>query len=198
MAVTLSAASALSWIAGIVGANEDIIGLLRRAEAFASVADRRQLAPVFLPYLTGERTPHNDPNATAAFGGLRIGHGADALAYAVLEGVGFALADGLDVLAAAGAAPESCVLVGGGSRSEFWAQLIADATGVALDIPDGADLGGAFGAARLGMLAAGRTEQDVCAKRPLRRRIEPLKFDLTERRERVRALYHGRYKAESI
>jgi xylulokinase len=189
MAVALSAASALSWIAGLVGADEDIVGLLTRAEAFAAVPDRRQRAPVFLPYLTGERTPHNDPNATAAFGGLRIDHGADALAYAVLEGVGFALADGLDVLAAAGAAPKSCVLVGGGSRSEFWAQLIADATGVALDIPDGADLGGAFGAARLGMLSAGRTEQEVCAKRPVRRLIEPRKVDLTERLDRMRALY---------
>jgi xylulokinase len=189
MTVALSAASALDWIAGIAGSAGDVGGLVARVENFAADAAARQAAPVFLPYLTGERTPHNDPDATAAFAGLRIGHGAPALAYAVMEGVAFALADGLDILAAAGAAPQSCVLVGGGARSLFWAQMIADATRVAFDIPEGAELGAAFGAARLAMLAAGMTEGEVCTKRPVRRRIEPGEVDLAARRRRMIALY---------
>jgi len=189
MTVTLSATAALDWVASITGTSNDIAGLVARAERFAADPAARRAAPVFLPYLTGERTPHNDPDATAAFAGLRIGHDQAALAYAVMEGVAFALADGIDVLAAAGAASRSCILVGGGARSTFWAQLIADATRVALDIPDGAELGAAFGAARLGMLAAGISEAEVCVKRPVRRRIEPGGMDLSERRARMLRLY---------
>jgi xylulokinase len=189
MSVSLAATAALDWIAAITGSAGDIPGLVARAEKFAADPATRDGAPVFLPYLTGERTPHNDPDATAAFAGLRIGHGADALAYAVMEGVAFALADGLDVLAAAGAVPKSCVLVGGGARSGFWAQLIADAARVTLDIPDGAELGAAFGAARLGMLASGMSEPAVCGKRPVRARISPRAVDLSTRRQRAMALY---------
>ncbi len=189
MTVTLSAAAALDWIAAITGFSNDVAGLVAAAENFAADPAARQGAPVFLPYLTGERTPHNDPAATAAFSGLRIGHGPAAFAYAVMEGVAFALADGLDVLTEAGAAPRSCVLVGGGARSAFWAQMIADATRVAFDIPDGAELGAAFGAARLAMLSAGMSESEVCIKRPVRRRIVPGEVDLSARRARMLRLY---------
>jgi xylulokinase len=189
MSVMLTAAAALDWIARIVGASGDIGGLINRAEAFARDSDRRANAPVFLPYLVGERTPINDPDATAAFGGLRIEHEADALAYAVMEGVAFGLADGLDVLTDAGAKPRSCILVGGGSRSRFWAQLIADATRVPLDLTEGGEVGAALGAARLGMLAAGGSEAEVCVKRPVRQRIEPTALDLSARRKRMAALY---------
>ncbi|WP_407051173.1 xylulokinase [Methyloraptor flagellatus] len=194
MAVALSAASALSWIAGIVGASGDIGGLLARAEAFVADPVRRAHAPVFLPYLTGERTPHNDPHATAGFAGLTAEHGAEAMAYAVIEGVSFALADCLDVLVAGNAAPTSCMLVGGGSRSAFWAQLLADATGLTLDVPQGSELGAAFGAARLGMLAAGGTEDAVCTKPPIKRSFAPdagQKDLLAERSARMRALYRA-------
>ena len=126
MVVTLSAASALSWLGSLTGHEHDIGGLIGKANAFAADPGRRESAPVFLPYLTGERTPHNDPNATAKFDGLRAEHDAGALAYGVLEGVAFALADGLDVLKAANAAPRSCMLVGGGSRSAYWNALLAD------------------------------------------------------------------------
>jgi xylulokinase len=120
---------------------------------------------------------------------LRIEHEADALAYAVMEGVAFGLADGLDVLTDAGAKPRSCILVGGGSRSRFWAQLIADATRVPLDLTEGGEVGAALGAARLGMLAAGGSEAEVCVKRPVRQRIEPTALDLSARRKRMAALY---------
>jgi xylulokinase len=194
MAVSLSAASALDWIAGVTGHAGDISGFLSRAEQFAGDKAQRADAPVFLPYLTGERTPHNDPIARAQFAGLTIGHGADALAYAVVEGVAFALADCLDVLLEAGAPPRTCMLVGGGSRSAFWAQLIADATGLTLDLPAGAEIGAAFGAARLAMLAAGGAEAEVCAKPETLRRYTPDPANrpmLAERRRLMQALYKG-------
>ncbi len=161
MSVILSAAAALSWVAEIVG-ESDIAALLGRVEAWATPEHRAQ-APVFLPYLSGERTPHNDPEANGVFAGLRAGHGQEAMVYAVLEGVAFALADGLDVLRAAGAPLTSCFLVGGGARSRFWGQMLADVLGIPLSLPEGAETGAALGAARLGMLAAGAgDEASVC------------------------------------
>ena len=195
MAVMLSAASALDWIAGLTGNSGDIAGFLARAESFAADQERRSHAPVFLPYLTGERTPYNDPLATAHFAGLTIDHGAEALGYAVVEGVAFALADCLDVLTEAGAAPKSCMLVGGGSRSAFWAQLISDVTGLKLDLPTGAEIGAAFGAARLAMLAAGASEGEVCVKPAVRHSFVPQAENaplLAERRARMQALYPGK------
>jgi xylulokinase len=85
------------------------------------------------------------------------------------------------------------MLVGGGSRSAFWAQLISDATGLTLDLPEGAEIGSAFGAARLAMLAAGGSEAEICAKPAVRRRFVPevsLVPLLAERRARQQSLYH--------
>ncbi len=194
MVVVLSAALALDWIAGLTGNKGDVAGFIASAERFAADATRRAHAPVFLPYLTGERTPHNDPQATAHFAGLTVEHGADALGYAVIEGVAFALADCLDVLVEADAAPRSCMLVGGGSRSAFWAQLISDVTGLRLDLPVGAEIGSAFGAARLAMLAAGGSEAEVCMKPAVRCSFAPETSHaplLAERRNCMQALYRA-------
>jgi xylulokinase len=193
MVVALSAASALSWLGALTGQAHDIVGLIKKAENFTSDAGRREAAPLFLPYLTGERTPHNDPNAAARFDGLRAEHDVGALAYAVLEGVAFALADGLDVLKAANSAPRSCMLVGGGSRSAYWNALLADVLGLSLDLPEGAEIGAAFGAARLGMMAAGvGTIEAICRKPAIRARFEPDPDKtpiLAERRERYLGMY---------
>ncbi len=129
MSVMLAAASSLSWAAELIGRGDDIGAIIDGAEVFARSADAVASAPVFLPYLSGERTPHNDAQATGLFAGLRAAHGQDALIYAVLEGVAFSFADGTDVLAEAGARPLTPLLVGGGARSGFWGQLISDATG---------------------------------------------------------------------
>ena len=171
MAVVLSAASAVSWIADIVG-QPDIAALLARVATWATPAAREH-APLFLPYLTGERTPHNDPGATGLFADLRAGHGADAMAYAVLEGVAFALADNLDVLVQAGAPITHCMMVGGGARSRLWGQMLADILGLTLHLPEGAETGAALGAARLGMLAGGGREADICTRPPVRESFLP-------------------------
>lgn len=191
MAVTLAAASALTWVANLVGRGGDIAGLLADVERFATSERNRIHAPIFLPYITGERTPHNDADATGLFAGLRAEHGPEAFTYAVLEGVAFGLADDLDVLNEAGARLESCMLVGGGSRSRFWGQMLADILGLPLDLPAGAEAGAALGAARLGMLAAGvGSEAEVCRKPPVRECFLPRGPDgYAERLARFRRLY---------
>ena len=190
MSVHLSAAASLSWVAEIGGLDQDIAGLLARTEAWAADAVRRRNAPLFLPYLSGERTPHNDSDASGMFAGLRAGHGIEALTYAVLEGVAFSMADGLDVLSSAGARLDTCQFVGGGARSRFWGQMLADVLGIDLLLPEGAEHGAAFGAARLGMLAAeAGDEASVCARPPVRHVFQPGPDRHAERLVRFRALY---------
>jgi xylulokinase len=193
MAVMLSAASALSWIADALGRADDIGGCIDAAEAFARAPGAVAAAPVFLPYLSGERTPHNDANATGLFAGLRAEHGAGALVYAVLEGVAFAFADGVDVLVEAGARPRQSMLVGGGARSAYWGQMIADVTGLTIDLAAGAEAGAALGAARLAMLAAGAGDENaVCRRPPIQRQFVPNAAAAAvhaPRLKRFRALY---------
>jgi xylulokinase len=173
MAVMLSAASSLTWVASILGRERDIAELIAGAERFARSKGAAAAAPIFLPYLSGERTPHNDAEASGAFAGLRAEHGADALVFAVMEGVAFSFADGVDVLDAAGARPVRPLLVGGGARSEFWGQMIADVTGLTIDLASGAEAGAALGAARLGMLVAGGgSVKAICARPPVQREFK--------------------------
>jgi xylulokinase len=168
MAVHLSAASCLAWLAGILGAREP--------ELLAELADE-PAAPrglFFAPYLSGERTPHNDPHAVAQFHGLTAATGRRDLVQAVLEGVAYAFRDGLDAIAATGTSLDRLSLIGGGSRSRYWAQVMADVLGVALDLRAGAEVGPAFGAARLARLAATReAPADVCLAPPLVETVEP-------------------------
>jgi xylulokinase len=195
MAVTLSAASSLSWIAGVLGRERDIGKVIAGAAAFARSKSAIASAPIFLPYLSGERTPHNDAEATGMLAGLGSEHGGDALAFAVMEGVAFSFADGVDVLDAAGARPVRPLLVGGGARSEFWGQMIADVTGLTIDLAAGAEAGAALGAARLGMLAAGAgAVEAVCARPPVQREFipDPEQAALhAPRLKRYRALYRA-------
>jgi len=149
MAVMLSASSALSWWCGITGTTPtDLLAGL-------PVGDVREAAPLFLPYLSGERTPHADPACTASFHGLTHAHGRDDLSYAVLEGVAFSFADGLDALREAGTRVQQLLAIGGGARSDAWLQLLADTLGVAINRPAGAEVGPALGAARLALLSLG-------------------------------------------
>jgi xylulokinase len=148
MGVILSAAASLEWLAGVTGAS---------AADLAASVERQGGGPgsaLFLPYLSGERTPHNDAAARGSFVGL--GHESDraALARAVMEGVAFAFADCLAALKAAGTSVERATAVGGGSRSRAWLQIIANVLNVPIDVPAEGDFGGAFGAARLGLIAA--------------------------------------------
>lgn len=148
MSVILSAASCLDWAAALTGC-ADVPQLLSEAEKA-----RSDVPPVwFLPYLSGERTPHNNPQAQGAFFGLTHQHGRPELARAVLQGVGFALAEGMDAVHECGVQPKTVMLIGGGARSAYWRQMLADISGQTLDYCHGGEVGPALGAARLAQLA---------------------------------------------
>jgi xylulokinase len=170
MSVMLSAASCLRWVTNLTGRGSEA-ELLAEVETMGP--DERAVAPVFLPYLSGERTPHNDPAAQAGFVGLTRRHGPAALGYAVIEGVGFGLRDGLASLAGAGGAPAELLLAGGGSRSPVWSQLLADILGLPLVLAEGSETAGARGAARLAWLADGGDMAQACAAPVVVRRISP-------------------------
>lgn len=167
MSVMLTAASALSWLCQITGCDEPQL----LADAQALSPEELRLAPIFLPYLSGERTPHNDPLASGAFYGLTHSSQRGALTYAVLEGVTFGLADGLAVMQQAGSQIEQFSLIGGGARSPWWAQLIADVLQLPVVTHQDGAAGGALGAARLGWLALGGDEARVCSKPAISQRF---------------------------
>lgn len=163
MGVMLSSAAALAWAASILGAPEaDLLAPLGDTVAGPS--------PVaFLPYLSGERTPHNDARVRGLFAGLSAETGRDALVQAVLEGVAFAARDNLLALShgdeAEAAASGALDLVGGGSRSRLWARICADVLGVAIHRAEDGEIGAALGAAHLGRMAAtGESPAAVCRK----------------------------------
>jgi xylulokinase len=189
MSVMLSAANGLQWITRLTGSASES-ALLERVEALSDA--ERDRAPLFLPYLSGERTPHNDPHALGVFFGMDNETDAARLGHAVIEGVAFGLADGLQALRDAGTEVRRLTLVGGGARSAHWAQLLADTLGIELMTVDGAEAGGAMGAGRLAWLALGRDEHEVCrppAPRALFQPRDHRRAALRTRHERFRELY---------
>ena len=189
MSVILSAASCLSWVTRLVGAVSES-ALLDQMRALPQSA--LDSAPIFLPYLSGERTPHNDAEAQGVFFGLNHDTDAARLAYSVIEGVTFAITDGLAALQAAGTEVGRLSLVGGGSRSPEWAQLHATMLNTEVVTVEGSEAGGALGAARLAWLAAGGDEARVCTAPPTKTLFKPdaaQRARLLPRYERFKTLY---------
>ncbi|PTW48838.1 xylulokinase [Sphingomonas faeni] len=188
MSVHLSAASCIDWVARITGA-AGAADLFARAEAAGPASGPE----IFLPYLSGERTPHNDPEVRGAF--LRLDNDTDAgrLSQAVLEGVAFALADGLDVLREAGTTVERLAVIGGGARSRYWGQVIAAAMEVELVYLQGGEVGPALGAARLAQLGVdGGDPAEICVAPPVSHTIVPdpaLVSALAEKKAAFRQAY---------
>ncbi|MDX1737779.1 MAG: xylulokinase [Alphaproteobacteria bacterium] len=187
MSVILSAASCLSWVAKLTQ-SDDIAALLDEA-ATAAPSDRL----IFLPYLTGERTPHNNPDATGVFIGMTSDTGRGDLVRAVLEGVGFAFADGLDVLQSVTSKIEVLSVIGGGSQSQFWVQMLADILKTRLTKHSSGEVGPAFGAARLARLGySGEAIEDICTAPEVSDVFEPNPANenyYTEKRARFKKLY---------
>jgi xylulokinase len=150
MGVILSAAGALSWLAETLGASGDIAGLLDEAAAWPPGVE----GLTFAPYLSGERTPYPDSDLRGGFVGLGLRHNRGAMARAVLEGVAYALRDGLDLIAATGRRPETARVSGGGARSELWLKILASVLELPLERTE-SEAGAAYGAALLGGVAAG-------------------------------------------
>ena len=153
MAVTLSAASCLQWYSEQL-MKVPVTELLAELEQAADWPDGiPAAAPIFLPYLSGERTPHNNPNARGVWFGLTHDTDRAAMTYSVLEGVSFALAQGAAALHSASGIPHEINLIGGGARSTYWRQLLADVLNLPLNFREGGEVGPALGAARLAALA---------------------------------------------
>lgn len=190
MSVMLSAASCLRWVCNLLSVTESQL-----MEEMAGLSDeQKKHAPVFLPYLSGERTPHNDAHAMGSFFALNHETNRALLGYSVIEGVTFGLADGMAVLETSRSQITQCSLTGGGARSAIWAQLIADV----LDVPivtHPASSSGALGAARLGWLADGGVEEVVCRKPSVQQRFTPCKAAQSVLHQRL-SVFHLLYQQQ--
>lgn len=169
MSVMLSAASAVDFVAKIAGFAQPA-DLYAAAEEFNKPGEN----VYFLPYLSGERTPHNNPDAKGAFFGLSHLDNRNTLAQAALEGVAFALADGLDALKESGAKVEALSVIGGGARSRYWGKILASILGIPLLYRGGGAVGPAFGAARLARLSvSNETPEEICLPPKIEWTVEP-------------------------
>ena len=166
MGVILAATDALNWFAGITGRSPaDLTGSLGALQPPGTAT--------FLPYLGGERTPLNDAAIRGAFVGLEHATDTAAATRAVLEGVTFAVRDCRDALAATGTKIDRLLAVGGGSNSPYWLAAIATALGTPVDLPVDGDFGGAYGAARLGLMAATGAGAEIATQPKIERSIDP-------------------------
>jgi xylulokinase len=191
MGVMLSAAGSLRWLRDAAAPEEDFAALVDRAERWEPGAE----GLTFLPYLSGERTPHGDPDARGSFTGLSVRHDRGALVRAVLEGVACGLRDSYDLIAALGETrPDRGRVSGGGARSDLWLRIIASMLEIPLERV-AVEEGAAFGAALLGGVAGGvwadvgeavgacvRTRGEI---EPVAEWVEPYRALL----DRYRALY---------
>ncbi|MFK7761681.1 MAG: xylulokinase [Roseobacter sp.] len=182
MGVILAATDALEWLSRLTGQS--------------AAALTKDLGPVqapgktlFLPYLGGERTPHNDASIRGQF--LHLDHATDAqaAARAVLQGVSFAFADCKDALADTGTQISRALALGGGAKSTHWVDMLATTLNLSLDVPQAGDFGAALGAARLGMMAGAGAGIEIARQPPIAHSAAPdgsLKQAMDDA--------HGRYK----
>ncbi|WP_227268501.1 xylulokinase [Roseobacter weihaiensis] len=166
MGVILAATDALEWLCRLTGQT--------------AAALTQDLGPVrapgktlFLPYLGGERTPHNDAAIRGQF--LHLEHATDAkeAARAVLQGVSYAFADCKAALAQTGTTLNRALALGGGTKSRHWTQMLASTLDITLDVPRDGDFGAALGAARLGMMASTGAGPEIATQPPLDHSVDP-------------------------
>ncbi len=188
MSVLLSAGGALEWAVAVTGSTD--------LPAAVAAAQRRGIGastPLFLPYLSGERTPHNDAKARGVFFGMDADTTSADLVSAALTGVALAFADGFEVLLDTGATVAGPTVCGGGSRLDHWVSLLAAALDRPLLRRQGSEVGAALGAALLGRAAAaGRCEAALFPAPPVERVFEPdpsLARQLRDLRPRFQKLY---------
>ena len=186
MGVILAATDCLNWLSRTLGQTPaTLAGLLPDQVTGPS-------SVTFLPYLSGERTPHNDARIRATLAGLDMGDGPAERTQAVMEGVAFALRDCLEALKGTDTNLTRLLAVGGGTRSPYWVETLATVLGVSLDIPDKGEFGAALGAARLAMTATGADISAVMTAPPIAHTIDPRR-DLTEAYDASYARYRALY-----
>jgi xylulokinase len=179
LGVTLAAGASLRWWRSVLN-SEDGYGALSELAATAPPGSE---GLIFLPYLTGERTPHLDPFARGAFFGLTSRHGPAHLTRALMEGVVFSLADSLAIMIELGLSIQQIRVIGGGARSPLWRQIQADVFGMPV-YRTVVDEGPAYGAALLAGVSAGlfSSVEEACS-------VVRLRPDVTEPDERRTQLY---------
>ena len=189
MGVILSATDSLNWLSKITGQKQAELSGAAEAQ-FGGPGEE-----IFLPYLSGERTPHNNAGARGSFVGLSHSTDTAKLAQAVMEGVTFAFRDSQRVLVDAGTKIDRLLAVGGGSKSALWLKMIATNLDMEIALPEDGDFGGALGAARLGLCAAeGASPATVMTMPPIRTVIAPdrsLSAAYSDQYARYRALYNA-------
>ena len=188
MGVILSATDSVSWLSEVTGLSiSDLVDKMEQTDPLLS-------SPLFHPYLSGERTPHNNADACGAFFNIKRNHHHGDLMRAVLQGVAFAIADAYDVLKDAGGLPSTILATGGGSQNLTWLNYIASMIGHSITIPKNQEIGAAMGAARLAKLASGQKIDDVCTQPELDQIIPPnpaIKTALTPARQKSQKLYQA-------
>ena len=189
MSVMLSAASCIDWVSKLAQFSSVELALLAAENRL-----EQDSKLTFLPYLSGERTPHNDANAKGVFWGMTHETTPADLVHAVLEGVSFALLDGLDAVRSAQNISDGIDVIGGGAKSTYWLQMLADVFNVPMDYRAGGEVGPALGAARLA--AIGDQGQgalnEICTKPALIKRYLPNLENsarYAEKRRRFQDLY---------
>ena len=168
MGVMLSATDSLNWLGQITGKTpSDLTRSLGE--------DLRAPGQIlFFPYLSGERTPHNDAHIRGSFTGLGKESEQNDLTRAVLEGVSYGLSDSYAALTGTGVRINRLIGIGGGTRSRYWVKLIATVLDVAIELPAGGEFGAAMGAARLAMIAeTGASPDDILKPPEVGERILP-------------------------
>ncbi|MDP7975393.1 MAG: xylulokinase [TACK group archaeon] len=165
MGAILSAGGSLRWLRDALGAEEKVVAELSGSDAYDLLAMEASLAQpgsdglIFLPYLSGERSPHGDPSARGVFFGLSLSHGKRQMARAVMEGVAYAFMDSAQAIGELGIQITAYRMVGGGARSGLWRSIMADVLGAPVELPL-VDEGSSYGASLLSMVASG-AEKDV-------------------------------------
>ena len=188
MGVILSAASALSWWKNIIKTHSEseLIDLAKKSKHINT--------PLFLPYLSGERTPHNNPFAQAAFIGITHSTELGDMVQAVLEGVAYAIADCQDAILETGVQINSLAIIGGGSKSPYWGDIIASSIHQELTYHNESSVGPAFGAARLAIYENTQANiADVFYKPTINQIITPkanMKVSLANKLEIYRIAYY--------
>ena len=170
MGVMLSATDSIEWLSRLVKTPVPKLtaALGKKLEGPAPV--------LLLPYLSGERTPVGDSQIRGAFLGLAADTNIEQMTHAVLDGVAFAFRDSMEALRQGGAKVNRLTAVGGGTRSEIWMKIIATALSIPIDLPAAGEVGGAFGGARMALMAAtGRSFKEVCTKPKIAKTILPEK-----------------------
>jgi xylulokinase len=168
MGVVLAATDSLNWLSRITGQSPaELTGEL-------GTKLREPTALQFYPYLSGERTPHNDSTVRAGFVGLDVATKRVDMTHAVLQGVSFALRDSLEALRSTGVQLESALAIGGGAKSAYWVEMLATVLNLPLELPEQGDFGAALGAARLAICGVtGAAVYDVMTKPPVAKVVVP-------------------------